>query len=230
MNIQTQETALRKQRGLLTIIKKCFNFPTIHTVSWSSVSPMFLWVQPLILKLEVHVWSSHWNSWSNSKWCQHYFFSFHICLFWGGYRKHEKKWLMFYWVCLPFRFVWLHLMFPVAFLFVLIPPLPSLQIWLPVSPSDFQRLQSMKHRLWTWARFSFSDLPFSLPSISVRLSVFVAFLFPDSQSGRQACDRQLWNHGTTESINTSSRVFTALYQWYSVLTEKLPSQQWIQLG
>lgn len=50
-NIQTQETVLRKQRGLLIIIQKCFSFPTIHTVSWSYVSPMSLWVQPLILKL-----------------------------------------------------------------------------------------------------------------------------------------------------------------------------------
>lgn len=117
---------------------------------------------------------------------------------------------MFYWVCLPFRFVWLHLMFPVAFLFVLIPLPPlSLQIWLPVSPSDFQRLRSMKQRLWTWARFWFSDLPFSLPSISVSLSVFVSFCFPDSQSGRRACNRQLLNHGTSKNIKTSTRVFTA---------------------
>lgn len=31
---------------------------------------------------------------------------------------------MFYWISLPFRFVWLHLMFPVAFLFVLNHPPP----------------------------------------------------------------------------------------------------------
>lgn len=38
----------------------------------------------------------------------------------GAAIHEKKKWLMFYWVCLPFRFVWLHLMFPVASLFVLI--------------------------------------------------------------------------------------------------------------
>lgn len=64
---------------------------------------------------------------------------------------------------------------------------PSLQIWLPVSPSDFQRLQSMKQRFWTQARFSFSDLPVSLPSISVSLSVFVvSFSFPGSVADRHA--------------------------------------------
>lgn len=44
----------------------------------------------------------------------------------GGVENMRKKWLMFYWVCLPFRFVWLHLMFPVAFLFVLIHPPDSI--------------------------------------------------------------------------------------------------------
>lgn len=58
-----------------------------------------------------------------SKRCRHHFFSsvFIFVCFGGALENMRKKWLMFYWVCLPFTFVWLHLMFPVAFLFVLTP-------------------------------------------------------------------------------------------------------------
>lgn len=41
---------------------------------------------------------------------------------------------------------------------------PSLQIWLPVNASDFQRPGGMKWRLWTGARFWVSDLAFSFSS------------------------------------------------------------------
>lgn len=63
----------------------------------------------------------------------------------------------------------------------LVPPhhTPSLQIWLPVSASDFQRPTSMKHRLWTQARFSVSDLAIPLSSRG-RLFCFFSLSFPGS--------------------------------------------------
>lgn len=79
------------------------------------------------------VWSSNWNTWSSLKRCQHLFFSFlqfsYLSVFGDAVANMMTKSLMFYWMCLPARFLRLHLMFPVAFLFVLITP-PPLKIYI----------------------------------------------------------------------------------------------------
>lgn len=123
-NIQTQETHLCKRRRLLAITKKyinkiSFNFNTIHTVSWSPVSPMFFWAVSLILKLGF-VYSRLPETLGVLQSGVNIFSVFIFVCFWGGYKKIKKKtwksdWCFIEFVCL--RFVWLHLMFPVAFLF-----------------------------------------------------------------------------------------------------------------
>lgn len=184
----------------------CFNSPIIHTAPWTSRSPRFL-LQGGFLKMKNRVCSPQNLELLKEHWHLSFFFFFAIFVcFWQCCQKNmtvkkkkkKKKSLMFYWICLPFKFVWLHLMFPVAFLFVLMhqstPLFPRkknslLQIWLPVSPSDFQRLQSMKQRLWTWARFfilwssPLASLCFSKP---LRFFYVVSFSFPGGVADRRA--------------------------------------------
>lgn len=104
----------------------CFNSPIIHTAPWTSGSARFL-LRGGFLKMKNPVCSPQNLELLKEHWHLLFFFLLfcHICLFLAmpppttGKEKKKKKSLMFYWICLPFKFVWLHLMFPVAFLFVL---------------------------------------------------------------------------------------------------------------
>lgn len=121
---------------------------------------------------------------------------------------------MFFRIRLPFKFVWLHLMFPVAFLFVLMhqsstPATPPPQKKLIASdlaasqPFWFSKAPEHETETLNMGQIFYSLIfPSRFPSFSKPLRFFIRCLFLISWwCSRQACNRQLVHHGTAANMN-----------------------------